>query len=383
MAVDVKKNEKEQARCIGSVFGAHNLPEGHRVAGAVEKLIDGSEMLEKFVDSRKKCPTESTAGYVAELHHQITFEFDAILKGKQDLHVDLGPRGGSIAKGTADLVVKKGNETVAEAGLKYYGKPGETALKQSNPFDQGRQKICPSDQIERVKELASDRAKTGTLKAPEYSDTAKNATDRLQYDGVESKPLSKRGAEELVVKGGTYRNDAFKMELKVNTANAAKTGAAIGAATSTVSNAVAYLKGEKCIADAGKQVIKDTAASGAQSAAISAMTIGTKHALIKVGARNLAKGNAPMAIASTVFEAGGYICGDIKKCCKGEVTKSEVAINAVKHTTKAAAKTGGAMAGAEFGAMIGTVGGPIGIAVGGFIGGTVGYLASSELVDWF
>ena len=384
---DVEKDEKEQAQCIGSVLGAHNSPEGQRVAATVEKLIDGEKMLDKLVASRKNCTIESTAGYAAELHHKVTFEADAILKGKQDIHVELGPRGGFGSKGTADLVVNKGNKTVAEAGLKYRAKVTETTFDQSNCFDHGRQKICPSDQVERVKELASDRAKTGTLKAPEYSDTAKNATDRLKHDGVESKPLSKKGAEDLVTKGGTYSDDALKLEMKTNTANAAMAGAALGAATSTVSNVVDCWKGEKSVADAGKQVIKDTVKSGARSAAVSAMTTGTKHAFIKAGAQNLAKGNAPMAIASTIFEAGGDICGDIKKCCNGEVTKSEVAVNAVKHTGKAAAKTGGAMAGAEVGAMIGAVGGPIGAAAGGIIGGTVGYLASSELVnkisDWF
>lgn len=382
-----ESEEKERARCIGSVLGAHNSAAGQRVAGAAEKLLSGDKILDKLIESRKNCTVESTAGYAAELHHKVTFEADAILKGKQDLSVGIGPRGGCGSKGSADLVINKGNKNVGEAGLKYRAKATETAFDQSNPFDRGRQKICPSDQVDRVKQLANERAKTGTLKAPEYSDTAKNATDRLEYDGVESKPLTKSGAEDLVRNGGNYGNDALKLEMRVNTVNAAKAGAALGAAASTASNIINCWNGEKSIADAGKQVIKDTVKSGARSAAVSAMTTGTKHALLKAGAQNLAKGNAPMAIASTIFEAGGDICSDIKKCCNGEVTKTEVAVNAVKHTGKAAAKTGGAMAGAEMGATIGAFGGPIGIAVGGVVGGTVGYIASSTLVskisDWF
>lgn len=341
-------------------------------------------MLDEFVVSRRNCTIESTAGYVAEIHHKLTFEVDAILKDRHDIRVKLGPRGGVGAKGTADLVVHKGEEIVAEAGLKYQSEATKTTFDQSSCFDHGRQKICPADQVKRVKQLASYRAKTGTLKATEYSDTARNATDRLKYDGIESKPLSKKGAEDLVNKGGNYGGEALKLEMKTNTANAAMSGAVLGALTST---AVHCWKGEKSVADAGKQVFKDTVKSGARSAAVSAMTTGTKHAFIKAGAQNLAKGNAPMAIASTIFEAAGDICGDIKKCCNGEITKSEVGVNAVKHTGKAAVKTGGAMAGAEVGTMIGAIGGPIGAAAGGIIGGMVGYLASSELVngifDWF
>ena len=382
-----KKEEMEKAQSFGSVLGTHKSLFGQRVAAAAELLIDADKKMDRLITNRKNCTVKSTAGYAAELHHNETFKADAILKGKNDLIVELGPRGGYGSKGTADIVIKKGNETVAEAGLKYRAKVTETTFDQSNCFDHSRQKICPSDQVERVKYLANERAKTGTIKAPEYSDTAKNATDKLQYDGVESKPLSKKGAEDLVTKGGNYSDDALKMEMKANTVNAAMSGAVLGAATSTVSNVVDCWKGEKGVIDAGKQVVKDTIKGGARSAAVSAMTTGTKHALIKAGAQNLAKGNAPMAIASTIFEAGGDICNDIKKCCNGEVSKSEVAVNAVKHTSKAAAKTGGAMAGAEVGAMIGAFGGPLGAAAGGVIGGTVGYIASSELVskisDWF
>lgn len=382
-----EREKKEQARCIGSVLVAHYSAAGQRVAGAAEKLLSGDKTLDKLIANRKNCTVESTAGYAAELHHKITFEADAVLKGKQDLSVGIGPRGGCGSKGTADLVINKGNKNVGEAGLKYRAKVTETTFDQSNPFDRGRQKICPSDQVDRVKQLASERARTGTLKAPEYADTANNATDRLKYDGVESKPLTKGGAENLVRNGGNYSNDALKLEMRVNTVNAAKAGAALGAAASTASNVIDCWKGEKSVADAGKQVLKDTFKSGGRSAAVSAMTTGTKHALIKAGAQNLAKGNAPMAIASTIFEAGGDICSDIKKCCNGEVTKTDVAVNAVKHTSKAAAKTGGAMAGAEMGAMIGAFGGPLGAAAGGIIGGTVGYIASGELIskisDWF
>ena len=158
-------------------------------------------------------------------------------------------------------------------------------------------------------------------------------------------------------------------------------GAASGAAASVFSNGLDCLNGQKSIKEAGKQVAKDTIKCSVRSATVSAMTTGTKHALIKAGAKNFAKGNMPMAIASTLFDAGGGIYSDVIKCRNGELSKSEVAANAIVHTGKAAVKTGGAMAGAQAGATFGALLGPIGAAVGGLVGGTLGYLAGSDLVS--
>ena len=382
-----KKNEKEKAKSNGAIIASHKLPSSQRASAATDVLIAGDKTMKDLIERRKNCTCQSIAGYAAEVHHKTTFEADAELKGKSTLKVKIGPRGGNGSKGTADLTVTKNGTKVAEAGLKYRAKTSETTFDQSNVFDKGRQKICPSDQTDRVKHLAGKRAKTGTFKSADYADTEKNATDKLRYDGVESKPLSKKSAEKLAQEGSNYYKEAFKTEMKINTINAAKTGAAVGAFTSAISNGVDCLNGQKSVKEACKQVAKDTIKCSVRSVTVSAVTTGTKHALIKASAKNIAKGNLPMAIASTALDAGSEIYSDIKKCCNGELSKSKVATNAVMHTSKAAVKTSGAIAGAELGASIGVFGGPVGVAVGGFIGGTVGYVASSgfvsEISSWF
>ena len=381
IGVDTEKDKRQKAVAVSATIAAHKLPSAKRAAAASDILIDADKKMKDLIVRRKNCTNQSTAGYAAEVHHKVTFEADAALKGKSNLKVKIGPRGGNGSKGTPDLTVTENGTKVTEAGLKYRGKATETAFDQSNPFDKGRQKICPSDQVERVKDLAGKRAATGSLKSEDYADTAKNATDKLKYDGVESKPLSKKSAENLAREGSNYQIDAFKIEIKTNTINAAKMGAASGAAASVFSNGLDCLNGQKSIKEAGKQVAKDTIKCSVRSATVSAMTTGTKHALIKAGAKNFAKGNMPMAIASTLFDAGGGIYSDVIKCRNGELSKSEVAANAIVHTGKAAVKTGGAMAGAQAGATFGALLGPIGAAVGGLVGGTLGYLAGSDLVS--
>ncbi|UUZ92664.1 hypothetical protein LJK87_46415 [Paenibacillus sp. P25] len=117
-------------------------------------------------------------------------------------------------------VLKNGNQ-VSEAGLKYWGTAKQSTYDQSNVFDRGRQKIVPKDQLERVKELFAGRAKTGSLKSPDYADTHRNASDRLRFEDVESKPLPKQESMDIVNDTSRYANQAFPSDLATYT----KTGA--------------------------------------------------------------------------------------------------------------------------------------------------------------
>lgn len=173
----------------------------------------------------------------------------------------IGPRGGRGSEGTPDLVVYKNGEPVAEAGLKYYSKASETTFKQSNKYDQGRQKVSPADQVDKIKELSNARAKTNTLKSNEYADTAANATDRLKYDNVESTPLTRKGAQEIIEKPSQYLEQAFYNDLKCYAKSGAKYGAIIGGGMSLISNVQECYKGDKTISGAAVDVVKDTGIS--------------------------------------------------------------------------------------------------------------------------
>lgn len=339
-----------------------------------------AEELKQFGDVRAKCTPESTGGYAAEIHHQRTFLADAAKKGHNNLDVKLGPRGGRCSKGTADLMIIENGKPVAEAGLKYRGKETNTAFDQSNAFDRGRQKICPDEQVDRVKELANTRAKTGTLKAKEYADTAKNATNKLKYKDVESKPLTKEESIKLVNNSSSYAKEALKNDLTTYSKTGAITGAMFNGATSIISNTISFVKGQKEFGEAVKDIAVDTTKGGVKGATVGVTTAVVKQGLIKVGAKNLARGSVPVAIATSAFEATIDIAKDIKKLSNGQMKGREVAFNAVGHTASAATKGAGSYAGAQIGATLGVFAGPVGVAVGGLIGGTIGYLSSDKAV---
>jgi hypothetical protein len=267
--------------------------------------------------------------------------------------------------------------------LKYYEDARGTAVAQSNPADHGRQKICPADQVPSVKSEA-ERLSQKTHKSifkEEYPDTAKNATEKLSYDGVESKPLSRQQALDAMNNPEQYAKQAFKLELKTGASEGAKYGAVFGAGSSVISNGFDCYRNGKSVKEAAIEVAKDSAVSGIKGAVTGAGTAVAKQALLKVGQQNLAKGGAPGAIAASTLEAACAIGSDFKKCYDGELTTTEAMCNMPGHVASAATKGATAYAGAQLGASLGVVAGPIGVAAGGFVGGTVGYFAGDKAVQ--
>lgn len=378
-----QEQSKQPSTTIVTSLGAHSSPQVQNQNASGDQLRTLTKELCELATTRARCTQESTGGYAAELHHKRTFLADAAKKGHRDLEVSLGPRGGRGSKGTADLIVLRNGNQVSDAGLKYRSKATQTTFDQSNPFDRGRQKIVPKDQLPRVKELSAARAKTGAIKSPDYADTNKNATDRLRFNDVESKPLTKQESMDIVKDPVRYAKQAFRGDVQTYAKTGAVTGALFSAAASAVEGAIDVSKGNKSVGEVAQHVVKDAAIGGVKGAAVGVGAAVVKQGLISTGAKQLARGSAPFAIASSTLEAGIDIAKDVKRWSNGEINGGEVALNAVGHTASAATKGASAYAGAQVGATMGAICGPVGILVGGLAGGTIGYLASSSAIGTF
>jgi hypothetical protein len=374
-----EKKDKNDMTVIGNI-ASEKTSIVENLHASNEELHTLSNELEKLGKQRANCTAASTGGYAAEVHHKHTFESDAIKKGHKNIIADLGPRGGNGSKGTADLKIVDNGKVVGEAGLKYRSKATETAFDQSNVLDNGRQKICPADQVIKVKELSEIRANTGTLKAQEYRDTSINATDRLKYKDIESLPLSKVESMEIVKDPTRYSKQALQNDIKVSAKSGAIGGAVIGGVISLLSNTVSCAKGEKDAGDAAADIVKDTTVGAVKGATIGAGSQVVKQTMIKAGAESLAKGSFPIMIASTALEASFGVAKEAKKLLIGEQGVGGFTINSTGHSIAAATKGGAAYAGAELGASIGILGGPAGVFIGGLIGGTVGFIAGDSMV---
>jgi hypothetical protein len=365
---------------IGTIINHHST-EAENTRKAAECLRQGQSEINQIAQQYGKCNIEQTSGRAAEIWHKSTFEADASLKNRRNLNVLVGPKGGVKAKGSADLIVNKNGIEKVAAGIKYRKKATETVFDQANMLDEGRQKICPSEQVDKIKHIAGKRAKTSTLKAAEYADTAKQATDTLSYGKVHSRPLTKKAAVDLVKNPNRLASEAVALEIKQAAMGGAKTGFKTGCLISSVKNINSCLKGDKELSKAVVDITGDTIKTGVESAVIGVGGTVVKEGLKKVGANVLTKGSIPLTIASSALEAGSNIVSDLSDYFDGDIEGSELAGRAVVHTSKAAAKGTGAWAGAEIGGTLGTFLGPVGTISGTVIGGTLGYIFSSSLFD--
>jgi hypothetical protein len=376
----MKEEKHNNSGRVGSLANYYSA-KGQNARLAGDALRTGEQEVRELVQNYTNCTNEQVGGRVAEVWHKSTFKADAALKNGHELDVIIGPKGGVAGKGSADLTVLKNGAKVEEAGLKYYNKANETAFNQSNVFDQGRQKICPSDQVANVKKYSAARAESGALKSPQYSDTAKNVTDKLTHENVQSKPLSKSESVDLVSSPSRLGQEALKVEIGQAAKGGALLGGGIGLWVSVLSNISSCVDGDKEVGEAVVDVAVDTVKASVQGAAVGAGGAVVRNQLLKSGAKGLAKGSLPVVVAASALEAGTGIAKDFRDLCNGKIDGGDFVAGTVIHTGKAAVKGGASWGGAELGTVIGTVAfGPIGAVVGGFAGGILGYMFGNKVV---
>lgn len=313
------------------------------------------------------------AGRIAECWHEGTFNANAALSGRPDLAATLRPPAGPAAAGP-DVVVFRAGQEVAQAQLKYLARSAQTTFEWSRPVYAGMQKVA------RVRELAAQRAQTGTLKAPEFGDTVRAATDRISADGVTSRPLTKAGAERLARNPGRIGAAGLITEMAQALKWGAAGGAALGGEFSAVSNLNAYMQGRKSGSDALTRVAADTARSAVAGAAVSAVSAASRSALLRAGVSGLSRSAGPVAPAATVYDAAASTVDDVCAFYRGEIGGGELAGRVAANTGKAAVRGGWGWAGMETGAAIGTAIFPgVGTVVGGALGGLAGFLFGSKI----
>jgi hypothetical protein len=138
-----------------------------------------------------------------------------------------------------------------------------------------------------------------------------------------------------------------------------------GAGASFIGAGVQMYQGKMSLGEAAEQVAIDTVKGAARGAVVNVGGAVVKQGLMRAGARSLARGSAPVAIATGAFEVGA----DVVRFAQGKIDGDELAGAAGKTVVR----TGATWAGAEGGALIGSAILPgVGTVVGGVIGGLLG-----------
>lgn len=352
----------------------------------------GAERIQDVAQHWKNTSQEQIAGRIAEEFHAASYNIDAAAKGL-DAKAATGSSSG-LPTAAEDIIITRGRQIVDSAQVKYHATPAKTTLQISRTKYDGLQRVVPSDQHERVREIAAKRGIDG-LGQRNFPDVAKNASDRIRSCGAESTPLSRTEALNIAKapeQGANKLNSLARSRemqaqqklrvtkglVKGRLTGAVKSGAAAGAAVgggiSAVSNIIEYANGTKSSKDAVVDTITDTAACAATGAAVSGAAIVAEAALLRVGAGALAGGAAPVAVGLTAVE----VVKDFGRLVNGDIDGEKFA----KKTGSNLVKGGATWGGMEGGAVIGTAICPgIGTVVGGVVGGLVGALFGSWITS--
>lgn len=367
MSNEQKSKDPASVANIGAAFET-----AARGLNGVRSAQQGAVRLQKVSQQWRNTSPERLAGRLAEELHAATFNADAAAKGLNGLKAVTGAANGTPTA-AADLTILNGFKVVDAAQVKYHATPAGTTFHVSAVKYDGMQKVVPSDQAARVRELAAKRGVDG-LGQRNFPDVAKNASDRVRSHGAESSPVSRAEALDAAKNTSRVAGDLVTGRVVGAVKSGAMMGAAVGGGVSVISNLMAYANDEKSGKDALVDIANDTVFCAATGAAVSGAAVMAEAGLIRAGAGAFAGGAAPVAIGLTAVE----IVKDVGRFVNGDIDGEKLAINAGKNVVKGGTTWGGM----EGGAMIGTMIGPgIGTIIGGIIGGIGGALLGSWLTE--
>ena len=368
----------------------------------VDKCRNSDLLLTKIISTGNSIPQK--AGKVAEALHTETFNLDAILKDKEvraftdQCSASPLPRNHPVN----DIVVMREGEKVHSAQLKYYQNGKDTAkefweLKNGvAKYKEADSLIGPSGQLDEIKAHARREELRNQEIRSDVSDAARDvrekATDRLNYEGVESRPLSKKEAE-VISNGdengkGAHRKiqNQYKNQSTVQQSlTAAKSAAIITTVIAGTINTVSCLnkvqKGEMSTGDAVSYILKNTAIAASDTA----LKASAGTAAVSLTARAIPEfftGSMLQSTLSSGSVAGAAICAvDLVEClvmvAAGKMTLSELETRSGKNLFQTA--TG--VSGASIGAAIGVPAGPAGILIGSLVGGLITSVATTVAIE--
>lgn len=352
------------------------------MASGVQNVASYSQKIENAIDAANEAMANTLCrktdglinqnpnldGFIAEQHHVDTFNIDAAAKEK----AFYAEAQNSTGKDSVDIFI---NDARGEHVRKYQSKYGKDAETTQEYFDngnyRGQRKLVPEGQ----------------------TDSIKNSTDKIEFQGVSSKPLSKEKAKEM------QRNAQENQKLPeyqwndISRATIAKRigiKAGISAAVAVgfqgarivgrrIVNAVTGKENKPLSEDVQefvKSSLESSVAAGVTTAVAGGLTVAAKSGFLGKVLRN-----TPVGIFANVACIGVENVKVLHKLAKGEITGLEAVDRATNATCSLIGGMAGAAKGATVGAALGTALGPVGTTVGGIVGGMVGGMAGGAVGD--
>jgi len=356
----MRKRENRTARRVvvvsASLYGAAAAT---RESAAVDATLDGMQLFTTAAERLRERPLDKRQGNLFEYIEAAKFNRNAARAGSASRAYVMEANGAPHSP--ADIEIRQGDHVTVRVQAKSCSNPVRSAHQITKPKYRGMQKLVPKGQEGRVRELAGRRARTGSLKADEYRDTARNATGELHADGVSSGGTR---YEESVWAARRPRLYAACMEVGSVAREAARTGAqaaaagaVVGGAISTGLNLLAVRQGRISVQEAAANVARDAGRSGAKAGVTGGAAALLRYGAAKAGLKTLTRSNVAAAVASGLVDAGVTVHALVK----GEITPEE----AIEQIGQNGACT---LSSFYAGAAAGAVFGPVGVLVGGMAG---------------
>ena len=283
----------------------------------VDEIANRNEHIQNIIGTKQSIPIKG--GFVFEEIPSETFNLESILQNKtaraltdRDVSWPLG-----VNDPVSDMVIMDNGRILHSSQAKLYRTASDTAKAmrevrpdgshhyqgadsfvgpsdQANPVDGSR---SISDELHRTA-LRNSKSRPHVANAAEHVES--RVSDRLQHDGIESRPLSRAEAHDVARDNSdghelrrNYQNDYMTKSTLQQMQNAAVGAAAISAVIVGTLSTAKYLKlvkeGKITQGEAIKGIIKNTAASAADSALKGAAAAGAVSVVTKLAAGTVAQ----------------------------------------------------------------------------------------------
>jgi len=359
------------------------------MADMVEEIACRNEHIQRIVGTRQAIPVK--AGFVAEELHGETFNLEAMLQNRTARLLTDRDQGWPLGTNhpSSDAIVVDGEKVLQHSQFKFFKNADKTANAMREVRPDGSQRyqdvdsfVGPSDQVypadgtQSIHDRLRATQQRETANRPHVADAAEfveqRVSDRVEYDGIESRPTSSSDTNSVAKdteQGREIRND-YQNDYMTNSTvqqmgNAAAGAAAISAVIVGTLSATQYLKlfkeGRISKQQAVMGIVKTTAAASADSAI---------KAAAATGAVSVATRLAPELVARNAFQgllvkgsiAGGAICAvDLIECivlvAAGKMTAAQMETRVGKNVMQVAGASFGSSVGVSVAATMGATAG--------------------------
>lgn len=374
-------------RASKDIAGVGGALESAAFVNDVQSAIDAALAAMKIESDRlTNVGVNYVKGNLAEIWHAETLNVAAVAKGNEEVWAE------ALINCKTGQDVAYGNSSEAYmAELKYYGSAKDTAGALGNPAYVGNQKVVPSDQLEGVIAESQKQAARNQDIRPEvaaaYQDTADAVSDRIEIDGVTSKPLTEGDAKSIaseLKRDGEINADKYGLntegfiewsDIFRESGSAALNAAAFSAALTAAPHVYRIIDkclktGEldaKIIREGAVHVLSSSSAAGLRGGLAAVITGSCKSGLMGASL----KGLSPTAIGMATAMALNSI-ENSWRYAQGQISAKELAFNSSRDAV--ALMMGGG--GAALGQMLIPV--PIlGALLGNLVGSTIGAVGVS------